>query len=95
MAAMEQAAAVDPQFVRVRLERSHVFIDRSAAAIARLQQSGLADPELDPDITARALSAMVSRLAYVTFVLGQSVPFDTLVGTVTRLWTNALRMPRD
>ncbi|MFF7973420.1 TetR family transcriptional regulator [Streptomyces sp. NPDC007905] len=95
MAAMEQAAAVDPQFLRLRLERSRVFIDRSAAAIARLQQSGLADPELDPDITARALSAMVSRLAYVTFALGESVPFDTLVGTVTRLWTNALRMPRD
>ncbi|MGV9248996.1 TetR/AcrR family transcriptional regulator [Streptomyces sp. NPDC003710] len=95
MAAMEQAAAVDPQFVRVRLERSRVFIDRSAAAIARLQRSGLADPELDPDITARALSAMVSRLAYVTFALGESVPFDTLVETVTRLWTNALRMPRD
>lgn len=93
MAAMEQAAAVDPQFVRVRLERSRVFIDRSAAAVARLQQSGLADPELDPDITARALSAMVSRLAYVTFVLGESAPFDTLIETVTRLWTNALRMP--
>ncbi|MGI5405105.1 TetR/AcrR family transcriptional regulator [Streptomyces sp. CA-135486] len=94
MAAMEQAAAVDPQFLRLRLERSRVFIDRSAAAIARLQQSGLADPELDPDITARALSAMVSRLAYATFALGESVPFDTLVETVTRLWTNALRMPQ-
>ncbi|MFE9773518.1 TetR/AcrR family transcriptional regulator [Streptomyces sp. NPDC005931] len=94
MAAMEQAAAVDPRFVEVRLERSRVFIDRSAAAIARLQLSGLADPELDPEITARALNAMVSRLAYVTFVLGESVPFDTLVETVTRLWTNALRMPR-
>ncbi|MER6617716.1 TetR/AcrR family transcriptional regulator [Streptomyces xantholiticus] len=95
MAAMEQAAAVDPQFVRMRLERSRVFIDRSAAAIARLQQSGLADPELDPDVTARALSAMVGRLAYTTFALGESVPFDTLVETVTKLWTNALCMPRD
>ncbi|UXY25285.1 TetR/AcrR family transcriptional regulator [Streptomyces sp. HUAS TT20] len=95
MAAMEQAAAVDPQFLRLRLERSRVFIDRSAAAITRLQQAGLADPELDPDITARALNAMVSRLAYATFAQGESVPFDTLVETVTRLWTNALRMPRD
>ncbi|MEU1466529.1 TetR/AcrR family transcriptional regulator [Streptomyces sp. NPDC005727] len=95
MAAMEQAAAVDPQFLRLRLERSRAFIDRSAAAIARLQQSGLADPELDPEITARALSAMVSRLAYATFTLGESAPFDTLVETVTKLWTNALRMPRD
>lgn len=95
MAAMEQAAAVDPQFARMRLERSRAFIDRSAAAIARLQQSGLADRELDPEITARALGAMVSRLAYATFALGESVPFDTLVETLTKLWTNALRMPRD
>jgi len=95
MAAMEQAAAVDPQFLRLRLERSRAFIDRSAAAIARLQQSGLADPELDPEITARALSAMVSRLAYATFALGESAPFDTLVETVTKLWTNALRMPQN
>ncbi|MEV8593415.1 TetR/AcrR family transcriptional regulator [Streptomyces sp. NPDC052013] len=95
MAAMEQAAAVDPRFLRLRLERSRVFIDRSAAAITRLQQSGLADPELDPDITARALSAMVSRLAYATFALGESVPFDQLVETVNRLWTNALRIPRE
>ncbi|MFF7358986.1 MULTISPECIES: TetR/AcrR family transcriptional regulator [Streptomyces] len=95
MAAMEQAASVDPQFLRLRLERSRAFIDRSAAAIARLQQSGLADPELDPDVTARALSAMVSRLAYATFALGESLPFDTLVETLTKLWTNALRMPRD
>jgi AcrR family transcriptional regulator len=94
MAAMEQAAAVDPRFLQLRLQRSQAFIDRSAAAITRLQEAGLADPALDPAVTARALSAMVSRMAYVTFAADQPVPFETLVETLTRLWTNALRMPQ-
>ncbi|WP_197351521.1 TetR/AcrR family transcriptional regulator [Streptomyces bathyalis] len=94
MAAMEQAAAVDRRFLQLRLQRSQAFIDRSAAAITRLQEAGLADPELDPAVTARALSAMVSRLAYVTFAADQPLPFETLVETLTRLWMNALRMPQ-
>jgi AcrR family transcriptional regulator len=95
MAAMEQAAAVDRRFLQLRLERSQAFIERSATAITRLQEAGLADPELDPAVTARALSAMVSRMAYVTFAADQPVPFETLVKTLTRLWTNALRMPQE
>ncbi len=71
-----------------------MFIDRSAAAIARLQQSGLADPELDPEITARA--ERDGQPARVRDLRPGRIPaFDTLVDTVTRLWTNALRMPRD
>lgn len=95
MAAMEKAAAVDRRFLQLRLQRSQAFIDRSAAAITRLQKAGLAGPALDPTVTACALSAMVSRMAYVTFAAGQPVPFETLVETLTRLWTNALRMPQE
>ncbi|WP_405803916.1 TetR/AcrR family transcriptional regulator [Streptomyces sp. NBC_00210] len=95
MAAMEQAAAVDRRFLQLRLQRSQAFIDRSAAAITRLQEAGVADPALDPAVTARALSAMVSRMAYVTFAADQPVPFEALVETLTRLWMNALRMPQE
>lgn len=94
MAALEQAAAVDRRFLAIRLRRSQVFVDRSVRAIGRLQQAGLADPALDPDATARALNAMVSRTAYVTFVAGEPVAFEALVETLTRLWLNALGMPR-
>ncbi|QUH01968.1 TetR/AcrR family transcriptional regulator [Saccharopolyspora erythraea] len=93
MAAMEQAAAVDRRFLRLRQQRSQAFIERSAAAISRLQEAGLADPVLDPEVTARALNAMVSRMAYATFATEQPVPFETLVATLARLWMNALRMP--
>ncbi|MFI2372959.1 TetR/AcrR family transcriptional regulator [Streptomyces sp. NPDC018833] len=95
MAAMEQAAAVDRRFLELRLQRSQAFIDRSAAAITRLQKAGVADPALDPAVTARALSAMMSRMAYVTFAADQPVPFETLVQTLTRVWMNALRIPQD
>jgi len=46
----------------------------------------------------RALSGMVSRLAYSVFTPDEGeaansepVEFETLVSTVTRLWANALR----
>ncbi len=94
MAAMEQAAAVNPRFMSLRQQRSQAFIDRTAAAIKHLQEAGLADPALDAAITARALSAMVSRTAYATFATGPPLPFETLVDTLTRLWMNALRMPQ-
>ncbi len=54
---------------------------------------GLADPKLDAYQAARALSAMVSRLAYNTFCMDEEeMPIDTLVKTCTRLWANALRL---
>ncbi|HUG86408.1 MAG TPA: TetR/AcrR family transcriptional regulator [Euzebya sp.] len=93
MAVLEQAATVDDAIRRLRRARSQTFIDRNAAAIVRLQAAGLADRELDALFAARALNAMVSRMAYVAFVLGEPMPFDQLVTSVTRLWSNALRLP--
>jgi AcrR family transcriptional regulator len=91
MAMLEQVATVDEDFKRLRLERSDAFVKRNAKAVRRLQRAGLADPDLDPDLTALAISTMVSRTAYVAFVL-RHVPadFELLVVTLTRLWTNAL-----
>ena len=64
------------------------------AVIRRLQRDGVADPDLDPLTTARALSAMVSRSAFVTFVLEEESgrAIDGLAATLTRLWANALRI---
>ena len=52
----------------------------------------IADPELDPLISAQALSAMVGRMANSSYVLGDEVPFEQLVATLTRLWANALHL---
>lgn len=94
MQLLEQVAAVDPKFRATRRRRSRAFIERNARAIADLQRRGLADPELDAREASRALSSMVSRIAYDTFCLGERTSLERLVATCTRLWANALRMDR-
>jgi AcrR family transcriptional regulator len=95
MALMEQVAQIDENFRRLRLRRARAFGERNAQAIARLQQRGLADPLLDPQLAAHALSGMVSRMAYLRYVLRfDTASADALTQTLTRLWVNALGIPR-
>lgn len=98
MGLLEQVAQVDTTFRAFRSQRADAFIQRNAAGIAELQDRRIADPHVDPLLASRALSGMVSRLAYSAFVLDEvaddgEVDFEVLVGTVTRLWANALRFP--
>ena len=96
MALMEQVATVDERFRELRLERTAAFLARNARAIRSLQRQGLADPALDPDLASLALSAMVSRSAYVSFAVGREpVSVEHLAATLTRLWANALRLPAE
>lgn len=90
MMLQEQVATIDADFRQKRLERGEVFVQRNAKGIQRLQDAGVADPELDAMMTSRALSGMVSRLAYSAFVLGHDFSLDELVSSTTRLWVNAL-----
>lgn len=92
MAVFEQVAQVDENFRRMRIERSRAFVQRNARMIRALQKSGRAAADLDPTITAHALSGMVSRMAYLVFVLDQRIAFEKLVQTLTALWVNALKL---
>ncbi|MEV0702410.1 TetR/AcrR family transcriptional regulator [Saccharopolyspora sp. NPDC050389] len=92
MLILDQVAATDPKFRELRRRRSQAFADRNARAIKDLQDRGLADDSLDPKMTARALSGMVSRLAHYSFALGENYPLDALVETATKLWINALNL---
>jgi AcrR family transcriptional regulator len=93
MGLLEQVAQLDEDFLRLRLKRAQTFIHRNAQALAALQKQGLADPDLDPHIAAEALSAMVSRMAYLRYVQGFGSGSTAALGrTVTRLWVNALRI---
>ena len=100
MGLLEQVANVDPEFRELRTLRSNAFVRRNARSIARLQANGQADPDLDPLLAARALSGMMSRFAFGHFVTREDrddTPVTTdedLVQIVTRLWVNALRIPR-
>jgi AcrR family transcriptional regulator len=91
MALMDQVAQIDEEFRDLRVRRANAFVARNARAIARLQQRGLADPELDPKLAAHAMSLMVSRMAYARYVQGLgTASADALTKTLTRLWANAL-----
>ncbi|MET1133057.1 MAG: TetR/AcrR family transcriptional regulator [Aeromicrobium sp.] len=93
---LEQVATIDPDFRRLRLERGRAFAERNARWIKRLQDAGYANPELDPYMTARALSPILGRMAYHVFALeepGMSV--DAIVQTATRVWLDALGVPLD
>jgi AcrR family transcriptional regulator len=91
MALMEQVAHIDEGFRRLRLRRVRAFEQRNAAALIALQQRGLADPDLEAPLAARALSAMVSRIAYLRYVQGYgNESTETLVRTLTALWIGAL-----
>ncbi|WP_223111310.1 MULTISPECIES: TetR/AcrR family transcriptional regulator [Aeromicrobium] len=92
MVLLEQVATINPDFRVLRLERSKVFTDRVARWIESMQESGMADPTLEPLMTSRALASMVSRLAYYSFALGEEWDVDAMVETSTKLWFNALGM---
>ncbi|MDT5349506.1 MAG: hypothetical protein QOH91_2793 [Mycobacterium sp.] len=99
MGLLEQVANIDPEFRELRTSRSNAFVRRNARSIANLQAKGQADPDLDPLLASRALSAMISRIAFGHFVTREDrddMPMATeedLVKIATRLWVNALRIP--
>src|SRR6202008_3451694 len=68
MGLLEQVANIDPEFRELRTSRSNAFVRRNARSIAKLQAKGQADPDLDPLLASRALSAMMSRIAFGHFV---------------------------
>jgi len=90
MGLFEQVSQIDEQFQRRRIERANAFVQRNAKMIRELQEQGVVDEEVDPLLTAHALSAMVSRMAYVAFVQGSPMAFERLVGTLNRIWVKAL-----
>lgn len=90
MSLFEQVAQIDPAFRELRRRRGQAFARRNARTIERLQKAGAADPTLEPYYAALAISGMVGRMAYTVFVLGETIPFEDLVSTLTRLWFNAL-----
>jgi AcrR family transcriptional regulator len=91
MGLMEQVAQIDEDFRRLRIRRTRAFAERNTEALVRLQRQGLADPDLDAGLAALALSAMVSRMAYLRYVQGfGNASAASLARTLTQLWVGAL-----
>ncbi len=90
MRLLEQVSTIDERVCELRHKRAQAFVERNAHSIRGLQARGLADPDLDAVLTATALSSMVSRVAYINYVVGEVWEIKELVEELTRLWVNAL-----
>jgi AcrR family transcriptional regulator len=91
----EQAATLNEEFRSLLADSRHSFTGRSERFIRRLQETGAAEADIDPYYAAHALTAMMSRFAYVWFLGGERFEFETAVDQVTRLWCNALGLRED
>ncbi|MEV4355608.1 TetR/AcrR family transcriptional regulator [Nonomuraea sp. NPDC004186] len=87
---VEQAATSEERFGRLLLELREVFVRRGAEGLKRLQEQGLADPELDPRLTAVMLGGMVEHFAHVWLDLGERADEQVAVDHLTRLWARAI-----
>ena len=90
---MHEVAWINPEFMELRQERARRFAERNARSIADLQRRGLVDASLDPLMTAKALSVMVSRLALDSLVFDNG-DVELVLETVNRLWVNGLGLKR-
>ncbi|GAA0913631.1 TetR/AcrR family transcriptional regulator [Nonomuraea longicatena] len=87
---LEQAATAEQSFAALLLDLREVFVRRGAEGLRRLQEQGLADPSLDPRLTAIMLGGMVEHFAHVWLDLGEHTDEQTAVTLLTRLWAGAI-----
>ncbi|GAA3205294.1 TetR/AcrR family transcriptional regulator [Actinocorallia longicatena] len=95
MAIIEQVATFNEEFKELRRKHRATAVARSARAIERWQGEGLVDAALDPEMTARALAAMVDHSLYLWFVQGEEDSDATgrLLDTLDALNIRALGLP--
>jgi AcrR family transcriptional regulator len=74
MAIVEQVATFNEEFQEMRRKHRAASVGRSAKAIARWQRAGLVAGDLDPEMAARALAAMVDHSLYLWLVQGEDPP---------------------
>lgn len=94
MGLLEQVSQVQPEFRKLRAQRSRSFVNRNAAWLRELQRAGEVDSAVDVDMMSAALSAMVSRIAYAVWVDGDfentDATLERVLATVNRAWWSAL-----
>ena len=93
---IEQMARYDNEVNALRMQRHQRYSQQVAMTIRNLQKNGLADPQLEPNLAAAALGAMVSRFAEMWLVQDAiTCSVDRAVDQLTRMFVNALGLPRE
>jgi AcrR family transcriptional regulator len=88
---IEQMSRYDKQVSAMRMERHQRYSQQVAESIRDLQQHGMADPDLDPQIAAAALGAMTTRFPEMWLVQGAvNCSVDKAVDQLTKVFVNAL-----
>jgi len=90
IATIEELAFREPQFRELKLRIREPFVRRNEAGIRRLQERGLADPNLDAAMAATMLGGMIEHFTMLWFVHGVEYDEEVAVETLTRLWARAI-----
>ncbi|NKZ03528.1 TetR/AcrR family transcriptional regulator [Actinomadura latina] len=94
MAIIEQVATFNAEFQELRRKHRAASAERSARAISRWQREGLVPSDLDAEMAARALAAMVDHSLYLWLVQGNDPPgTERLLDTLDILTVRALGLP--
>jgi AcrR family transcriptional regulator len=91
---VDEAAIGDTSFALLRKQLRQVFTGRVARDLARLQERGLADTDLDVSTAASALIGMVADFATNWLAYGEEHDPDLVVETLTQLWARGIGLRR-
>jgi AcrR family transcriptional regulator len=96
MGVIEQVSRYDEHVKAARTKRHQYYAAQVEESIRQLQRHQLADPDLDPVITAAALGSMTTRFPETWLVDGLiDCTFDEGVAQLTRVFVNALGLKED
>jgi AcrR family transcriptional regulator len=91
MKVIEEVSRYDDAVYEVRERRQRAYGELLARSIRKLQDDGLADARVDPEVAAAALGGMVAKFAEMTLVQGYAdFGFLRSVDQITLLWANAI-----
>jgi AcrR family transcriptional regulator len=86
----EQGAGADEALRQIVREIREFYVSRATAGLRRLQEEGLANPDLDARLTALALGSMVEQVAHARSSGDDTFDEDTVVDHLSRLWASAI-----
>jgi AcrR family transcriptional regulator len=93
MGLIEHVSRFDPEVNALRLARHKRYTEQVADTIRQLQRKKLADPNLDPLLTAAALGALTYRFAEMWLVHGAiDCSMEHAVEQCSQLFANAIRL---
>jgi AcrR family transcriptional regulator len=90
MIVWEQVAALNARVEELRREASDRFAGRIEVVVRHWQETGVADPAIDPGYAALALTGMVSNFVYRWSSRGSDYELDKAAEQLSLLWANAI-----